>query len=102
MGSFDFYKVAAIVSPFLTAILTGFVTHLFSVKSKKEEVFLKNRIDECKVIVGKLVEFKMFCMGRVSSLTGNEYSPYWEENMDTSLVLVCNEDAAVWRLQRLF
>jgi hypothetical protein len=93
MGSFDFYKVAAIVSPFLTAILTGFVTHLFSVKSKKEEVFLKNRIDECKVIVGKLVEFKMFCMGRVSSLTGNEYS---------SLVLVCNEDAAVWRLQRLF
>lgn len=83
MNSLDFYKTAAIISPFFTAILTSIITYYSNVKAKKNDLHYQNRIGECKLILGKLVEYKIFCFGRIAYLNGNEVSPYWEEETGT-------------------
>lgn len=83
MNDIDFYKIAAIISPFITAIITSTITYYFTLRSKKLEVIYQNRINEYKIIVTKLVAYKMFCEGRIAYYLGNEYSPVWTEEFGT-------------------
>ena len=83
MSNLDFYKIVAIISPIFAAILTSTITHYFTLKSKKFDLLYQNKISEYKNIVTKLVEYKMFCVGRIAYYQGNEYSPTWEEGAGT-------------------
>ena len=83
MDSFDFYKGVALFSPLLTATLTSTITYYFALKGKKFDILYQNKISECKAVVIKLVDYKVYCMGRIAYLQGNELAPHWEEGTGT-------------------
>ncbi|RKS03196.1 hypothetical protein [Flavobacterium sp. 102] len=77
----DFFKVLAVVSPFISAFLAGLLTYYFTLKTKKFDILYQNKIPAFKEIALKLIELKKFCLGRSAYYQGNEFSPYWEENL---------------------
>jgi len=74
------FKLLAIISPFVSATLAGFLSHHFSMKTKKFDILYVNKIPAFKEVVSKLVEYKKYCFGRISYLNGHETSPYWEKD----------------------
>lgn len=77
---FDFYKILAIISPFLSAILASYATYYYTLKTKRFDILYQNKIPAFKEIVTRLIELKKFCIGRLAHYEGNEYSPYYEES----------------------
>lgn len=77
----DFYKSLAIASPFISAFLAGLLTHFLTLKTKRFDILYENKIPAFKERTLKLIEFRKFCDGRVAFLEGNEYSPYYDENV---------------------
>ncbi|MBG6188417.1 hypothetical protein [Flavobacterium sp. CAN_S2] len=77
----DFFKFLAVISPFVSAFLTGLLTYYFTLKTKKFDILYQNKIPAFKEITSELIELKKFCLGRVAYFQGNEVSPYWEENL---------------------
>jgi hypothetical protein len=77
----DFYKTLAVISPFASAIMAGLITYFFTLKTKKFDILYENKIPAFKEIVSKLNDLKKFCLGRNAYIEGNEFSPYWEENI---------------------
>jgi hypothetical protein len=43
----------------------------------------QNKIPAFKEITATLIEFKKFCVGRIAYFEGNEYSPFYNENIGT-------------------
>ena len=81
INEIDFYKTLAVISPFVSAFLAGFTTYYFTLKTKKFDILYQNKIPAFKEITSKLSELKKFCLGRSAYFQGNEFSPYWEENL---------------------
>lgn len=79
----DYYKILAIVSPFLSAILTGLITYNITMKGKRFDLLYQSKIPAFKDLSVALTNYKNFCTGRVAFYEGNEYSPYWEEGTGT-------------------
>jgi hypothetical protein len=77
----DFYKFLAVISPFVSAFLAGLLTYYFTLKTKKFDILYQNKIPAFKEITSELIKLKKFCVGRVAYFQGNEFSPYWEENL---------------------
>ena len=75
------YKLLAIVSPFVSAFLSGFLTYRFLIKGKKFDILYENKIPIFKEFSVFLVKLKTYVYGRTSYLENNEHSPYWEENI---------------------
>lgn len=79
----DYYKLIAIISPFLAAGLTGWITYNITMKGKRFDLLYQSKIPAFKELSVKLTNYKNFCLGRVAFFEGNEYSPYWEEGTGT-------------------
>lgn len=79
----DFYKFLAIVSPFVSATLSGFLTYFYTLRTKKIEILYQNNIPAFREITQKLIELKRFCNGRIAFFQANEFSPDYEENIGT-------------------
>ena len=83
----SFYKILAIISPFISAILSGFFTYRFLIKGKKFDILYENKIPIFKEFSAFLLKLKTYIYGRTSYLENNEHSPYWEENIEASRYL---------------
>lgn len=76
-----FFKIAALLSPLISALLAGWITYNIAIKAKKMDFLYQNKIAAFKEISGKLIGFKKFCLGRNAFYLGNEFSPYYERNV---------------------
>lgn len=79
----DFFKIMAIISPFLSAGLTGLITYNLTMKAKRFDLLYQSKIPAFKDLTLQLVNFKNYCLGQVAQYEGNEYSPYWSEGGGT-------------------
>lgn len=79
----DYFKLLAILSPFLASGLTGIITYNITMKGKRFDLLYQSKIPAFKELSIKLTNYKNFCLGRVAFFEGNEYSPYWEEGTGT-------------------
>lgn len=75
----NYFQIASIVSPFIAAILASLLSYSFTTKTKRKEFLYQNRVDSFKSIAAKITSFKKYCLGRIASLKGNEFSPYYDE-----------------------
>lgn len=76
-----FYKVLAVGSPFIAAFLAALLTYYFTLRTKRFDILYQNKVPAFKDVTAKLIDFKKFCIGRMAFLKGNEFSPYYEENV---------------------
>lgn len=81
LDQIDFFKTFTLISPFIAAFIAARLTFFFSLKSKKFDIIYANKIPAFKNINEKLIEYKIFCLGRVAYFEGNELSPYWVEDI---------------------
>lgn len=79
----DYYKLVAIISPFLASGLTGWITYNITMKGKRFDLLYQSKVPAFKELSIKLTNYKNFCLGTVAFFEGNEYSPYWEEGTGT-------------------
>ena len=79
----DFFKIAALISPLISALLVGLVTYNLKLKTTKINILYQNRISAFREIADKLTKFKNFCNGRIAYFQGNEFSPYYEAHTGT-------------------
>jgi hypothetical protein len=75
----DFYQLAAVISPFISASLAGALTYFYSTKTKRKEYLYQNRIEAFKQIFAKISALKKYCAGKIASYGGHEFSPFWAE-----------------------
>jgi hypothetical protein len=91
-----FFKIAAIVSPFLAAALSVILTYYFTFRAKKWDILYASKIPAIKEIAQKLVELKKYCSGVLAYLHAIENAPYyhppggaldlWKEIADNSVM----------------
>ena len=81
LDQIDFFKTFTLISPFIAAFIAARLTFFFSLKSKKFDIIYANKIPAFKNINEKLIEYKIFCLGRVAYFEGNGLSPYWVEDI---------------------
>ena len=74
-------EVISIVSPFVSATLTAFITYRFTVQSKRFDILYANKMPAFKEVTSEIVAFKNFCTGRVAYFQGNEYAAFYEEGL---------------------
>jgi len=79
IDQFDFLYIFTLLSPFIAAFIAARLTYFFTLKSKKFDILYANKIPAFKNINDELIKYKIFCLGRVAFLEGNELSPYWSE-----------------------
>jgi len=72
----DFYKLLAIISPFLSAGLTSFITYMVTMKGKRFDLLHQSKIPAFKELSASLIAYKNYCLGQVAIYQGNEFSPY--------------------------
>jgi hypothetical protein len=75
----DIYKALAIISPFVSAALGGLLTYFFTIRGKRYDLLYQSKIPAFNEVSLELTAFRNYCMGRVASYEGNEFSPYLEE-----------------------
>ncbi|MDY3339116.1 hypothetical protein D1J36_007430 [Riemerella anatipestifer] len=81
LDQIEFFKIFTLLSPFIAAFIAARLTFFFTLKSKKFDILYANKIPAFKNINEKLIEYKIFCLGRVAYFEGNELSPYWYEDI---------------------
>lgn len=74
-------EIIAVISPFISAGLTGYLTYFFHWKAKRIDILYDNKIPAFKKIYSEVLVFKSFCEGRVAYLDGNEFSPFYESEV---------------------
>jgi hypothetical protein len=72
-------QIIAIVSPFVSSILTAFITFKFTSRSKAIDILYQNKIPAFKTIAGNISSFKNLCEGRIANFQGNEVHPYYTD-----------------------
>jgi hypothetical protein len=82
MDNDTLFKILAIVSPFIS----GVITYLLTQRSKKSEYLYQNRIPAFKEILPVLIKIKKYAIGKIALYTGSEFSPYHDEE-GSSLML---------------
>src|SRR6266498_5065097 len=76
-------EIISIISPFVSATLTAFITYRFTVQSKRFDILYANKMPAFKDVASKIVAFKNFCNGRVAFLQANVYAAFFEKGLDT-------------------
>ena len=79
----DIFKLLAIISPFISAILSGLLTYFYTIRGKRYDLLYQSKIPAFKEVSMQLTEFRNYCLGRTASYEGNEFSPYLEEGRGT-------------------
>ena len=54
----DYYKILAIVSPFISAFLAGVLSYYFTIKSKRFDILYQHKLPVFKEMSAKLIEFR--------------------------------------------
>ncbi len=62
----EFYKILAIVSPFISALLTGFITYNLTMKQKRFDLLYQSKIPAFKDLSVALINYKNYCLGKAS------------------------------------
>lgn len=76
-------QILAIVSPFVSAMLTAFLTFKFTSKSKRLDILYQNKVPAFKEIAANIISFKNFCEGRVAYYQANEFHPFYTDSVGT-------------------
>ncbi|MNK18100.1 hypothetical protein D3C87_362980 [compost metagenome] len=79
----DYFKILAIVSPFISASLTALFAYNFTMKAKRFDLLHQSKIPAFKELSVTLINYKNYCLGQVANYEGNEFSPYSEETGGT-------------------
>jgi hypothetical protein len=79
----DIFKTLAIISPFVSAALGGLITYFFTIRGKRYDLLYQSKIPAFKEVSLELTAFRNYCLGKVASYEGNEFSPYLEEGKGT-------------------
>ncbi|WP_139218421.1 hypothetical protein [Pedobacter antarcticus] len=79
----DIFKLLAIISPFVSAALGGLITYIFTIRGKRYDLLYQSKIPAFKELSLELTAFRNYCLGKVASDEGNEFSPYLEEGKGT-------------------
>jgi hypothetical protein len=72
----DFYNI---IAPFIAAFLASFLTYFFTVRTKKHEALIAQRLPAFKAIQKKLVEIQHYCEAKLGELQSNEFTPKVDE-----------------------
>ena len=67
----EFYNI---ISPFIAAFLASFLTYYFTVRTKKHEALIAQRLPAFKAIQKKLVSIQRYCEAKRAELDGDEFS----------------------------
>ena len=76
-------QIIAIISPFVSATLTAFLTFKFTSRSKGLDILYQNKVPAFKQIASNLISFKNFCEGRVAYFQANEFHPFYTDSLGT-------------------
>ena len=76
-------QIIAIISPFVSAALTAFLTFQFTSKSKRLDILYQNKVPAFKEIAANIISFKNFCEGRVAYYQANEFHPFYTDSVGT-------------------
>lgn len=76
-------QIIAIVSPFISAIMTAYLTYRFTSRSKGIDILYQNKVPAFKEIASQFISFTNFCDGRVAFYRGNEFHPFYTETLGT-------------------
>jgi len=76
-------QIIAIISPFVSAALTAFLTFQFTSKSKRLDILYQNKVPAFKEIAANIISFKNFCEGRVAYFQANEFHPFYTDSLGT-------------------
>ncbi len=74
-------QIIAIVSPFVSSVLTAFLTFKFTSRSKGIDILYQNKIPAFKAIAVNVISFKNFCEGRVAYYQANEFHPFYTDSL---------------------
>ncbi|TRW22399.1 hypothetical protein FMM05_18015 [Flavobacterium zepuense] len=73
------FKILAILSPFLSGIIIGFITNKLSNKSKKMELLYQSKIPAFKEIHKALIMYRTYLNSIIAENEGNEFYPQSEQ-----------------------
>jgi len=73
----------AIFSPFVSVALGSLITYFFTIRGKRYDLLYQSKIPAFKEMSLELTAFRNYCLGKVASYEGNEFSPYLEEGKGT-------------------
>ena len=76
-------QIIAIISPFVSAALTAFLTFQFTSQSKRLDILYQNKVPAFKEIAANIISFKNFCEGRVAYFQANEFHPFYTDSLGT-------------------
>ena len=65
--------------PLISALVACFLTYLFTIRSKKHDIILQERILAFKTIYKELVFLSRYCNAIVASGEGNEFAPQLDD-----------------------
>ncbi|MGH1361726.1 MAG: hypothetical protein ACRBC3_23440 [Burkholderiaceae bacterium] len=75
----DILKIAALLSPFVSAGIAGWIAYRAGSKRAKSDAFLERRLVALEKIHLALVHLQTYADSRINELEGNEYAPHPEE-----------------------
>jgi hypothetical protein len=70
--------------PVLAGLLASCVTYLLTIRSKKYDILLKERIPAFKSIQQRIVSLKRYCDAQLAEHQGNEFAPRFDDLPDDS------------------
>ena len=76
-------QIIAIISPFVSATLTAYLTYKLTSRSKKVDIVYQSKIPAFKAIASNIISFKNFCEGRVAYFLGSESHPFYTDSLAT-------------------
>jgi len=66
------------LSPFIAAFLASYGTYLFTIRGKKYDILLRERITAFKTVQQRIVSLKRYCLAMIAEYEGNEFAPHFE------------------------
>jgi hypothetical protein len=76
------YQFFTLFLPLASASVVGYLTYRFAIKSKKFDILYQHKVPAFKEVTYKLINYKAYCLGRITHLTGNPVSPYYDDELN--------------------
>lgn len=68
-------EIYNLLSPFIAAFVASLITYLFTVRAKKHEALITQKLQAFKAIQKQLSLFKDYYFARLGEIQGNEFAP---------------------------
>jgi hypothetical protein len=72
--------IASIIS-FASACLVAGLTYRFAIQSKKVDILYQHKVPAFKAVVAALIDYKEYCLGRITDITSDTTSPYYDNQL---------------------